>query len=245
MRRLIHRSLMIIVSRMRYDETYYDINTVRDPDPPSCYRVGASWAPLYEDCSWTNVSTEISRGSLFYYQDVSADRQIGIEFIGSDTGTFNVTSGGGIQIGGEINAVNTATTLTANNGDITALNNNAVIEVDDVTLSATGSIGSATTALKLVQDAADTITASAGNGVYLSSENGDLRFASLVNSAGDIDLQASENIYLTTTDNALTGENINLRANYGELADLSGNAIRVNTGDGTLSAFARGQYCDC
>ncbi|MGC6476026.1 MAG: leukotoxin LktA family filamentous adhesin, partial [Parvibaculales bacterium] len=225
--------------RMRYDETYYDINTVRDPDPPSCFRVGASWAPLYEDCSWTNVSTEISRGSLFYYQDVSADRPIGIEFIGSDTGTFNVTSGGGIQIGGEIKAVNTVTTLTANNGDITAINNSAVIEVDDVTLSATGSIGNGTNAIKLVQDATDTITANAGNGVYIKSENGDLRFASLVNSAGDIELVASENIYLTTTDNVLTGENISLRANYGELADLSGNAIKVNTGSGALSAYSR------
>ncbi|MGC6512260.1 MAG: leukotoxin LktA family filamentous adhesin [Parvibaculales bacterium] len=223
--------------RMRYDETYY--NRATSTENLSCYTVGLSWAPLYQDCSWVNVTTENSNGSLFYYQDVSADRSVPITFIGQDTGTLNVTSAGGIQIGGEITALNTTTTLTANGGDISMSNANGYIEVGDITMTASGRIGSDARAVKLVQEADDTITASAGTGVKLTSDNGNLRFAQLTNVDGDVILEAGENIYLNTQSNILVGDTVSLRANYGEIADTSGNAVRVNTLDGTFSAYSR------
>ena len=61
---------------------------------------GIPW--LVNKCWWTNNTNERETGTMFYFQDVKADKRVNVKFIGSDTGTMNITSAAGIQINGNI-----------------------------------------------------------------------------------------------------------------------------------------------
>ena len=179
-------------------------------------------------------------GNQYYYHDVRADRAIDIRFIGSDTGTLNVTSNAGIEISGTVKNASGTTSLTAT-GDITMASSESLLDVGTVTLTANnGSIGTASTKLKLAQTSGATISATAANGVFMHNDNDNMTFTALTNSDGNIDLYAGKTITLNTASNTLVGDNISLYSLYGAVRDTSGNAIRINTMDnGTVNVRSR------
>ena len=81
----------------------------------------------------------------------------------------------------------------------------------------------------------------ANGGVFIESREGNLNFVNLTNTGnGTVDLYAGENISLTTASTALRGGDITMKAKYGSLTDVSGNAIRIDSqGTGALSAYSR------
>ena len=81
---------------------------------------------------------------MFYFQDVKADKRVNVNFIGSDTGTLNVVSNGGVRINGEIGSANSSVTLDARGGNIIMENANATLNAGDLTLAASGSVGTST-----------------------------------------------------------------------------------------------------
>lgn len=114
---------------------------------------------------------------MFYFQDVKADKRVNVKFIGSDTGTMNITSAAGIQINGNIKAAGSNVNLTATGGDIVVTNATAELDFGNLTLNASGSIGTLSNPITMLQDSANTIDATAGSGVHLRTETGTLRFA--------------------------------------------------------------------
>ncbi len=195
---------------------------------------------LVNKCWWDQYTDETETGTMFYFQDVKADKRVNVKFIGSDTGTMNITSAGGIQINGNINAAGSNVNLTATGGDIVVTNATADLNFGNLTLNASGAIGSVDTPISMLQDTANTIDATAGSGVHLRTETGTLRFADLANTGGDVSLYAGQDIITNTTSNAIAGDNITMTALYGSITETGGGSIRVNTNNqGSLNMRSR------
>ena len=77
----------------------------------------------------------------------------------------------------------------------------------------------------------------------MKTATGNLKIDRLVNTDGNIDLTAGQDLIVTTATNALVGDNISLKAEFGEIRDASGGTIRFNLIDsvdnGSVSAYSR------
>ncbi|MGC6439628.1 MAG: leukotoxin LktA family filamentous adhesin [Candidatus Puniceispirillaceae bacterium] len=194
-----------------------------------------------EVCDFTVVTDTIDNGSLFYIQDVAADRPINVKFIGSDRGTINVTSVGNVELS-NLDAKGSNVSITSSGGNIVNATSTVTISADNISFDADGSVGLASAPITLIQDNMSKINIDSGNGVYMETEVGNLDIERLVNTGGNIILSAGQDLTLNTGTNALVGDNISLTANFGAVADQSGNAIRTNLLDntsGALSVYSR------
>ena len=199
---------------------------------------GIPW--LVRKCWWDQVSVERESGTMMYFQDVKADKRVNVKFIGSDTGSLNVTSAGGIKINGNVRSVGGNTRLIATGGDIALTNAQATIELGNLEILASGSIGTADTPLRLQQVAGATIDATAGTGMNIRSEAGSLLFTDLDNTNGDVTLYAGQNIEVETGTNAINGDDITMTALYGSITESGGGSMRLDTsGTGIFNAKSR------
>ena len=201
---------------------------------------GIPW--LANKCWWTNNTNERETGTMFYFQDVKADKRVNVKFIGSDTGNLNVTSAAGIQINGNIKAAGSNVNLTATGGNIVVTNANADLTFGNLTLNASGSIGTISNPITMIQDNANTIEATAGSGVHLRTETGTMRFADLANTSGDVSLYAGQDIITNTGSGgtAIAGDNITMTAVYGSITETGGGTINVDTNNqGSLNVRSR------
>ena len=199
---------------------------------------GIPW--LVRKCWWDQVSVERESGTMMYFQDVKADKRVNVKFIGSDTGSLNVTSAGGIKINGNVRSVGGNTRLIATGGDIALTNAQATIELGNLEILASGSIGTADTPLRLQQVAGATIDATAGTGMNIRSEAGSLLFTNLDNTNGDVTLYAGQNIEVETGTNAINGDDITMTALYGSITESGGGSMRLDTsGTGIFNAKSR------
>ena len=218
--------------KYRYERTYYD-NQVTYTNKDCRGFI------LYK-CDLTVRGTIEDDGNHYYYFDAKADRAVDIRFIGSDEGRINVSSNAGIRVAGDINNRTGTTTLTASD-NIAVTNDRSIVDVATLVLNSGGSIGDDNASLRLIQGSTDTIDVTANGGVFIESREGNLNFVNLTNTGnGTVDLYAGENISLTTASTALRGGDITMKAKYGSLTDVSGNAIRIDSqGTGALSAYSR------
>ena len=209
-------------------------NTYEEPGSMDCWDI---W--IYKKCTWYVLTDTTHEGKLFYIQDVKADRAINVKFIGADQGSITVNSVGNIEMA-SLNASGSTASLTSTAGNIVNGASGVSITVDNITFNASGSVGTSASALTLIQDNSSSINIDAGNGVFMETEVGSLTIDRLVNTDGNVVLTAGQNLQVNTTDNAITGDNISLTAEFGSVTDSSGNTIRVNTLDnGSLSVYAR------
>ena len=206
---------------------------------------GIPW--LVNKCWWTNNTNERETGTMFYFQDVKADKRVNVKFIGSDTGNLNVTSAAGIQINGNIKAAGSNVNLTATGGNIVVTNANADLTFGNLTLNASGSIGTISNPITMIQENANTIDATAGSGVHLRTETGTMRFADLANTSGDVSLYAGQDIITNTGSGgtAIAGDNITMTAVYGSITEAGGGTINVDTNNqGSLNVRSRAGNLD-
>mgnify|MGYP000291077933 CR=1 FL=1 len=217
------------------EQTYS--NTYEEPGSMSCWDI-----LIYKKCTWYVLTDTTHEGSLYYMQDVRADRQIDIQFIGADQGSITVNSAGSIEVA-SVDAAGSTMSLTSTAGDILSSASTNSLSVDNITFDASGSVGTSANPFVLVQDNNSSINIDAGNGVYMQTATGNLQIDRLVNTDGNIDLSAGQDLILTTTSNALVGDNISLRAEFGEIRDVSGNALRFDLLDsadnGSVSVYSR------
>ena len=194
---------------------------------------------IYQECTWYVLTDTTHEGNLYYFQDVTADRQVDIKFIGDDQGSITVNSVGDIELA-NIQARGSSASLTSSGGNILNGASTNSLVIDNITFSASGSVGTEATPLTLVQDNSSVIRIDSGNGVFMKTETGNLVIDRLVNTDGNINLTAGQNLILNTATDALVGDNITLTAQFGELSDVSGNALRIDSLDnGSVSAYSR------
>ena len=217
------------------EQTYS--NTYEEANSMNCWDI-----VIYKKCTWYVITDTTHEGSLYYMQDVRADRQIDIKFIGADQGSITVNSTGSIEVA-SVDAAGSTMSLTSSAGDILSSSSSNNLSVDNISFDASGSVGTSDNPFILVQDNNSSINITSGNGVFMQTATGDLQIDSLVNTDGSIELVAGQDLILTTASDALVGDNISLSAQFGEIRDASGNALRVNLLDsadnGSLSAYSR------
>ncbi|MGC6517441.1 MAG: hypothetical protein ACON49_05385 [Candidatus Puniceispirillaceae bacterium] len=212
-------------------------NTYEEQGSMNCWDI-----VIYKKCTWYVLTDTTHEGSLYYMQDVRADRQIDIKFIGSDQGSITVNSAGSIEVA-SVDAKGSTMSLTSTGGDILSSASTNSLSVDNITFNASGSVGTLANPFVLVQDNNSSINIDSGNGVYMKTATGNLKIDRLVNTDGSIDLSAGQDLIVTTATNALVGDNISLKAAFGEIRDAAGGELRFDLLDGadngSVSAYSR------
>ena len=148
------------------EQTYS--NTFEEPGSMNCWDI-----VIYKKCTWYVLTDTRHEGNLFYMQDVRADRQIDIKFIGSDQGSITVNSTGSVEVA-NVDATGSTMTVTSSAGDILSSNAANSLSVDNITFNASGSVGTAANPFVLIQDNNSSINIDSGNGV--SYEDSDRQF---------------------------------------------------------------------
>ena len=208
--------------------------TYEEPDTRNCFDI---W--IYQECTWYVLTDTTHEGNLYYFQDVTADRQIDIKFIGADQGSITVNSVGDIELA-SIQANGSNASLTSSGGNIITGAATNTLTIDNLTLSASGSVGTEAAPLTVIQDNSSVIRIDSGNGAFMQTATGNLVIDRLVNTDGNINLKAGQDLVLNTGTDALVGDNITLTAEFGQLSDTSGNALRIDSRDnGSVSAYSR------
>ncbi|RCK41447.1 hypothetical protein TH25_23770, partial [Thalassospira profundimaris] len=181
------------------------------------------WTRTYE---FTRTTITETGTNTYYYHSVAADKSIGINFIGYDTGKVDVTSKGSIALGGNLSNVGGATTLTSQMGDI--YSDGGAVQSGNLQLSAlNGSVGRADNYLNLVQKQGDLVSVSSGKNIYLDAPGGSLVLSDLQAGSGSIGLRADFDI-VTSGNGVIKGHDVELVARNGRIGTSDG-VLRVDT----------------
>ncbi|OSQ38199.1 filamentous hemagglutinin N-terminal domain-containing protein, partial [Thalassospira sp. MCCC 1A01428] len=192
-----------------------------------------SWG---SDCAWFvcfSRTYEFKRTTItetgtntYYYHSVAADKPIDIAFIGYDSGAVDVTSKGSIALGGSLQNVGGATTLTSTAGDI--YSNGGAVQSGNLVLSAAnGSVGRADNYLNLVQKSGDLVSVTSGKNIYLDAPGGSLVLSNLTAGSGSIGLRADFDI-ITSGSGVIKGRDVELIARNGKIGTSDG-VLKVDT----------------
>ena len=192
-------------------------------------------------CKYYNIQAYVVGSQRYNYHKLRADNDISIGFVGSQTGSIDVTSAGGIEINGQIQNRGGTTTLTASGGDILNSSEFDSVSSGNLTLEATsGSIGTSDNPVRLIQESDDSLTITAGQDVNVTSPAGSLYIDNItVGGTGTIRLSANQNVHINGS-GVLTGHTIAIEAENGTATSSNG-IFLVNTdadNGGTLSISA-------
>lgn len=168
---------------------------------------------------------------------VKADHNIETKFLGGDN-TIDIASGGSLHLGGALTATNGTVSLDATDDILNASSSAAVRGASNVTLTAGGSIGTATSAIRLTGGAGEMkVSAEAGGSLHL-----DATLATAERLTGS--LTAGDDVTVATTNDLslerLVGTDVSLRSTEGDIVvtDFTQNAALDGTERFDASAAA-------
>nr|WP_285903131.1 leukotoxin LktA family filamentous adhesin [Alkalimarinus sediminis] len=198
---------------------------------------------VYRKTTWDQARTETQY--TLHNHNVKAFNPIKISFMGDDSGTIDVASNGKISIDGSIKNTKGNTTITSRNGQIVQGEPLAQMTVDQVTLNANQSIGSASSAIKMDLVEGGTVAATSTNGsIYLDEANGDMTIRTIQALKGDVSLSAERNIVGENSSHTINANNIDLVSLQGNLGSsaqsLSLNSNVTSGVTGGVTALAGG-----
>lgn len=145
---------------------------------------------------------------------VKADRNIETKFLKGEN-TIDIASGGSLHLGGALTATNGTVSLDATDDILNASSSAAVRGASNVTLTAGGSIGTATSAIRLTGGAGEMkMSAEAGGSLHL-----DATLATAERLTGS--LTAGDDVTVATTNDLslerLVGTDVSLRSTEGDI----------------------------
>ena len=204
------------------------------------YTPGRSW----KDCNWWTLCANATHYQEFWITtgtktidtySVKGDYPIGIEYIGFDQGTVNVSSTGNVMLNGSINNRVGDTRITSG-GNITQVNETQIVRGTNVNLTANGSIGETSQALVVNTGDTGLLNATATNGdLNVKEIIGDLRVGNVTALNGTVKLEAERNLTAASGASVLQGRRVQLDSINGGIWGLggSGTALNVRTGYST------------
>ena len=180
----------------------------------------------------------ITQGTVTMSTSVKADNPVGIDFSGSGRGSVSITSNAPVTFNGQITNPDGDTSLTSTGGGLVTTANGSVVS-NNLTLSASGAVGTASNLFNITQTHDGTLNAAA-NGVYLASTSA-LNIGTVSGGTGDVVLNASGNINGVGSPSpaTITGNNVTLVASHG--GSIGAAAPLTTAVTGTLNATADGQ----
>ena len=206
-----------------YDHSYQDITTSAGSWKETFHDVRSTW---YGKKTYISDYQRVQGHEILNTHDISAHRDIGIQFFGASEATVNVisTSNQDVVIGAILNT--TGTTTVASGGAITELGG-GVIGGRRVVLTAATGLGTAARALavKVVNPAdaaggASSLSAvTSGGDINIADNDGVLAIDHVIAAAGDVTLTASKGIVVGMQDASTWYEGL-----------VQGGAIVLNAG---------------
>lgn len=184
---------------------------------------------------------------------VKGDHSIPISFIGSDSGSINITSNSNIGLQGNIRNLNGSTTITASNGSIAQSNDAATITSKSVILRASGAVGTENSPIR-ISSAEDrnhplrgipdvTISGYANNGDFRVRQFNANTIAGNVSSSGMINIFAKGSITSADANSVLQAKRVELTASEGSVGDYAADApinVRLQSTDDPLQYRSHG-----
>ena len=180
----------------------------------------------------------ITQGTVTLMTSVKADNPVAIDFSGSSRGSVNITSNAPVTFNGQITNPDGDTSLTSTGGGLVTSANGSILS-NNLTLSASGAVGTASNLFNTTQTHDGTLTATAAGGVYLASTNG-LNIASVNAGSGNVVLSAQGDIKSVGTPSPATiiGNNVDLIASHG--GSIGASAPLTLAATGTVNTKADG-----
>jgi hypothetical protein len=184
---------------------------------------------------------------------VKGDYSIPINFIGSDSGSINISSNSNIGLQGSIRNLNGGTTITASNGSIAQNNDAATITSKSVVLQASGAVGTENSPIR-ISSAEDrnhplrgipdvTISGYANGGDFRVRQFNANTIAGNVTSSGTINIFAKGSITRADANSVLQAKRVDLTASEGSVGDYAGDApinVRLQSTDDPLQYRSHG-----
>ena len=191
------------------------------------YTTTSGWW-IFSTTYYHNIQV-FSQGEKDYTNvSVKADNPIGIEFVGSDTGSVTVNSSKNVIINGSVVNKNGVTHISSTGGSITDSSDSAVVGGTSIDLSAAGGIGSSTNAL-LTDLNGGVLSASTTSGnIFIDETVGNLNIGTVSAGNGNITLSADDSILSNSASSTISGNSIDLTSRYGGLG-TSTQSLRINS----------------
>jgi Ca2+-binding RTX toxin-like protein len=159
---------------------------------------------------------------------VAADQPIAIDFGGHDTGLISITSNSNIYLDGTLTNPNGNTTIVSTNGSIFQGPSPASTTTDNLTLQATGGVGTSSHPIKAALTGGELDATSGSAGVYVDLGSG-ARIGSISagNSSGygDVVIEA-------------TGALVRAQGSGSSTTNVSGRNITLNTSIGSIGSIS-------
>ena len=215
------------------------------------------YSPVNESSTWygkktySSTTTTETGNEYVYTSSIRADRQVNIDFIGSDSGGITVTSQGSVIVEGAIQDAAGTTAITSSGGQIEQGSATASVGGNNITLSASSGIGAGNALNVKPTNPNDmalgvlSATSAAGD-IALIDTSGGMNIGQITTSQsdGDITITAAQSIYASTTSSLVRGGAITLTATGGNIGSFGTNGtydnpagdalpIRLDTGSDT------------
>lgn len=184
--------------------------------------------------TYTIKDTFVSGSRDFHTHSVKADHDIGIEFIGTDSGVLAVNSAAGIRLGGVVRNTTGEVTLTATQGAITSVSDFSALRGTSISLQAKNGIGGIDAAV-VTEAGNGAVTAITESGdVVLASRQGDLVIDRVATGNGVAQISADEDLLGTAGGSGphVSARRIDLTSTLGTIGE-EGRALRIAAGAST------------
>ncbi len=196
--------------------------------------------------TYQTVVKTINGNQLYYRHSVPATQQIGLGFIGYDTGNVNIASVGDVHLNASISNASGTTNLTSTAGSVLQRNAKAVTTADVLNVTASsGAVGGegavASLTVDLVDKAGSRVNVTAGKGVNLTEKRGSLRYQNIIGGIGNVVVASNGSITQTAAGGKIQGHNVTLTANAGAIGSTAQSInIETNNTSGVFNATAAG-----
>ncbi|WP_036477316.1 LamG-like jellyroll fold domain-containing protein [Myxosarcina sp. GI1] len=162
-----------------------------------------------------------------YQGTVRANYDIEVGFIGNDTGSIQVNSDATVWLNEDITNISGNTTIDSSAGSVRSLTENE-INTESLTINSNGSIGDSDIAINTDLEGG-TLNATATGDIYIDETQGDLT-VDTVSTSGNVNLEAYGNLAANSIDSKITGQEISLTSDTGNIGSSS---LDVNIDSGS------------
>ncbi len=190
----------------------------------------------------TTTITRTTGSKNINTHSLRADFPIAVRFIGDDSGSISVESGGDVILGGRLHT-EVGDLFVQSDGAIRQEVDKASLVADDVVLRAGTGVGDASAEVMtdVINSTLDVVTTTGD--IFVDEVIEGVEIVQARTGDGNVNIRAQGSIVALTADTLVQGERIELRSESGKIEGFEGANLRIDLGDGpdaALTAVAQG-----
>ena len=174
-----------------------------------------------------------------YRGTVPVNNDIAVGFIGNDSGSIQVNSNQTVWLNDNLTNLSGDTTINSSSGSVRSLAENE-INAENLTINSNGSIGDSDIEIDTDLEGG-ALNATATGDIYIDETQGDLT-VDTVSTSGNVDLEAYGNLEANSSTSKVTGQEISLTSETGNIGSdsldvkIDSDSSETGTGGVTLNA---------